>query len=77
MGWVMEMDHKKELPKRKHPRLDHDDDSTWGAYCVTICTQFLACGKGDAFFCKNGLTTSSRFDTIISGHHALQAEAGR
>ena len=27
------------MPKRKHPRLDHYDYSTAGAYYITICTQ--------------------------------------
>ena len=40
---VMKMDNKKELPKRKHPRLDHYDYSTAGAYFVTICTQNRRC----------------------------------
>ena len=31
------------LPKRKHPRLDHYDYSTAGAYFVTICTQNRRC----------------------------------
>ena len=39
MGWVMKMDKEKELPKRKHPRLDNYDYSSTGAYFVTICTQ--------------------------------------
>lgn len=30
---------EKELPKRKHPRLDNFDYSTAGAYFITICTQ--------------------------------------
>ena len=33
------MNNKKELPKRKHPRLDNYDYSSAGAYFVTICTQ--------------------------------------
>ena len=37
------MDNKKELPKRKHPRLDHYDYSAAGAYFVTICTQNRRC----------------------------------
>ena len=37
------MDNKKELPKRKHPRLDHYDYSSAGAYFVTICTQNRRC----------------------------------
>ncbi len=37
------MDHKNDLPKRKHPRLDHFDYSTAGAYFVTICTQNKRC----------------------------------
>ena len=37
------MDYKKELPKRKHPRLDHYDYSSAGAYFVTICTQNRRC----------------------------------
>ena len=32
-----------ELAKRKHPRLDHYDYSTAGAYFVTICTQNRRC----------------------------------
>lgn len=39
MEWVMGMNNKKELPKRKHPRLDNYDYSSAGAYFVTICTQ--------------------------------------
>ena len=39
----MKMDNKKELPKRKHPRLDNYDYSTAGAYFVTICTQNRRC----------------------------------
>jgi len=34
---------KKELPKRKHPRLKHFDYSSAGAYFVTICTQNRRC----------------------------------
>ena len=43
MGWVMQMDKEKELPKRKHPRLDNYDYSSAGAYFVTICTQNRRC----------------------------------
>ena len=39
----MQMDKEKELPKRKHPRLDNYDYSTAGAYFVTICTQNRRC----------------------------------
>ena len=31
------------MPKRKHPRLDHYDYSTGGAYYITICTQGRRC----------------------------------
>ena len=31
------------MPKRKHPRLDHYDYSTTGAYYITICTQKRRC----------------------------------
>ena len=34
---------ENELPKRKHPRLDHYDYSSSGAYFVTICTQNRRC----------------------------------
>ena len=34
---------KEHLPQRKHPRLDHYDYSTPGAYFVTICTQNRRC----------------------------------
>ena len=37
------MDKEKELPKRKHPRLDNYDYSSAGAYFVTICTQNRRC----------------------------------
>ena len=37
------MDKEKELPKRKHPRLDNYDYSSTGAYFVTICTQNRRC----------------------------------
>ena len=43
MGWVKKMDKGKELPKRKHPRLDNYDYSSAGAYFVTICTQNRQC----------------------------------
>ncbi len=35
----MEMDNKKELPKRKDPRLKGFDYGKTGAYFLTICTQ--------------------------------------
>ena len=34
----MNMNKEKELPKRKHPRLDNYDYSSAGAYFITICT---------------------------------------
>ena len=34
---------EKELPKRKHPRLDNYDYSADGAYFVTICTENRRC----------------------------------
>ena len=37
------MDKEKELPKRKHPRLDNYDYSSAGAYFITICTQNRRC----------------------------------
>ncbi len=37
------MDKAKELPQRKHPRLDNYDYSSAGAYFVTICTQNRRC----------------------------------
>ena len=37
------MDKEKELPQRKHPRLDNYDYSSAGAYFVTICTQNRRC----------------------------------
>ena len=37
------MNREKELPKRKHPRLDNYDYSSAGAYFVTICTQNRRC----------------------------------
>ncbi|MBQ4574013.1 MAG: hypothetical protein IJA85_02350 [Clostridia bacterium] len=37
------MDKVKELPKRKHLRLDNYDYSSAGAYFVTICTQNRQC----------------------------------
>ena len=37
------MDKEKELPQRKHPRLDNYDYSSAGAYFVTICTQNSRC----------------------------------
>ena len=39
----MNMNKEKELPKRKHPRLDNYDYSSAGAYFVTICTQNRCC----------------------------------
>ena len=40
---MMQMDKEKELPKRKHPRIDNYDYSSAGAYFVTICTQNRRC----------------------------------
>ncbi len=37
------MNNEKNLPKRKHPRLDNYDYSSNGAYFVTICTQNRQC----------------------------------
>ena len=37
MGWVIEMDEEKNLPKRKDLRLKRYDYSSAGAYFVTIC----------------------------------------
>ncbi len=34
---------ENSLPKRKHPRLDHYDYRTTGAYFITICTQNRRC----------------------------------
>ena len=39
MEWVIEMDEKKELPKRKPTRLKNFDYSSVGAYFVTICVR--------------------------------------
>ena len=39
----MKMDKEKELPQRKHPRLDNYDYGSAGAYFVTICTQNRRC----------------------------------
>ena len=43
MIWGMKLDKAKELPQRKHPRLDNYDYSSAGAYFVTICTQNRRC----------------------------------
>ena len=40
---VLVMFMKNSLPKRKHPRLDHYDYSTAGAYFITICTHKRRC----------------------------------
>ena len=40
---MMEMNKEKELPKRKHPRLDNYDYSSAGAYFLTLCTQNRRC----------------------------------
>ena len=34
---------ENHLPRRKHPRLEHYDYSTAGAYYITICTQNRRC----------------------------------
>ena len=34
---------ENNLPKRKHPRLNHYDYSTAGAYVITICTHSRRC----------------------------------
>jgi len=39
MEWVITMDEKKELPKRKPTRLKNFDYSSVGAYFVTICVR--------------------------------------
>ena len=38
MGWVMQVDNKKEFPKRKRNRLENYDYSSCGAYFITVCT---------------------------------------
>ncbi len=49
-----EMDKEKELPQRKHTRLQNFDYSTTGAYFITICTKDRRCvlskvvGRGQA-----------------------------
>ena len=63
MEWVMEME--KELPKRKHPRLNHFDYRTKGAYFITVCTQNRRCvlsrivGRGLAPAETNGVEYTS------------------
>lgn len=37
------MDKENNLPKRKHPRLNNYDYSSFGVYFVTICTQDRRC----------------------------------
>lgn len=37
------MNQEKELPQRKHPRLNNYDYSAAGAYFLTICTQNRQC----------------------------------
>ena len=39
MIWVMNVDNKEELPKRKATRLKNFDYSSAGAYFVTICVR--------------------------------------
>ena len=39
MSGVINMEDKKDLPKRKDPRLKGYDYSKAGAYFLTICTQ--------------------------------------
>ena len=34
---------ENRLPQRKHPRLEHYDYGTAGAYYITICTQNRRC----------------------------------
>ena len=34
---------ENNLPKRKHPRMNHYDYSTAGAYFITVCTQNRQC----------------------------------
>jgi REP element-mobilizing transposase RayT len=43
MERVMKMNGESKLPKRKHPRLDHFDYSSSGAYFITICTHNRRC----------------------------------
>ncbi len=39
----VKMNKEKELPRRKHPRLENFDYSSNGAYFITICTQNRRC----------------------------------
>ena len=59
------MDKEKELPKRKHTRLQNFDYSTTGAYFITICTKDRRCvlskvvGRGLAPAETNGIEYTS------------------
>ena len=51
------MDKEKELPQRKHPRLDNYDYGSAGAYFVTICMQNRRCMLSRIVCAYKSLTT--------------------
>ena len=73
------MDKEKELPQRKHPRLDNYDYGSAGAYFVTICTQNRRCvlsrivGRGLATAEAGGMEYTT-FGNV--GRGLATAEAG-
>ena len=71
MGWVMKMDKEKELPKRKHPRLDNYDYSSAGAYFITICTS----ERRNYFWENVGATIGRPQDVILSHYGNIVDEA--
>ena len=64
MIWVMKMYKEKELPQRKHPRLNNYDYSSAGAYFVTICTQNRMCAL--SHIVGRGLAPAGTSDTEYS-----------
>ena len=71
MEWVMKMDKEKELPKRKHPRLDNYDYSSTGAYFITICTS----ERRNYFWGNVGATIGRPQDVILSHYGNIVDEA--
>ena len=61
---VINMDNKKELPKRKDIRLKNYDYSSSGAYFLTICTS-----ERRNYFWKNVGATIGRPQDVVLSHY--------
>ena len=65
------MEQKKELPKRKATRLKNYDDSSAGAYFITICTS----ERRDYFWDNVGATIGRQPDAKLSSYGKIVDEA--